>query len=145
MTKFAAYDDATIYAVADTAEMAIIEGRVNTNNPEAEFETAGISDALAAWIEENGWNGKYRSFDVRNFTAWLNGREMMTDYPAPTQMQLEALREWRRLFGRTWKASLRAEWESGRISSPELQALRNTHGPRWLAKFKLPPSPFAAQ
>jgi glycerol dehydrogenase-like iron-containing ADH family enzyme len=66
MTKFAAYDDATIYAVADTAEMAIIEGRVNTNNPDAEFETAGISDALAAWIEENGWNGKYRSFDVRN-------------------------------------------------------------------------------
>ena len=66
MTKFAAYDASSIYAVAETAEQAISKARDDARDDEAEFETARISDSLASWIEKNGWNGHTRSFDVRN-------------------------------------------------------------------------------
>ena len=34
--------------------------------PEAIFETAPIRDDLAAYIEENGWDGKRRTFGLDN-------------------------------------------------------------------------------
>lgn len=66
MTKFAAYDSVTIYATGDTAEAAVAAAREETREPEAEFDTAPIGDDLAAWIDENGWNGSHRSFAVRD-------------------------------------------------------------------------------
>ena len=64
MTKFAAYDGLSIYAVADTAEAAIAKARRDTMEPDAEFDTAPITDEFAAWIEDNGWDGIHRSFEV---------------------------------------------------------------------------------
>jgi hypothetical protein len=65
MTQFAAYDDLSIYAIASSPEQAIAKARTEAMDPTAQFETAMIDDVLAAWIEENGWNGKHRSFEVR--------------------------------------------------------------------------------
>jgi hypothetical protein len=64
--KFAAYDDASIYAVADTSDAAIAKAREDAREPTAQFSTAYISDDLAAWIDENGWHGPSRSFAVRD-------------------------------------------------------------------------------
>ncbi len=66
MTKFAAYDDLSIYAVADTGEVAIATARADTNEPDAMFKTAEISDELAVQIERDGWNGNRQSFEVRH-------------------------------------------------------------------------------
>ena len=66
MTKFAAYDANSIYAVADSPEAAIAKARDDARDDEAQFETARISDALAAWIDERGWNGHHDSFTVRH-------------------------------------------------------------------------------
>lgn len=66
MTRFAAYDDLAIYALGDSPEEAIQNARDDAREPEAEFSTALISDELAAWIEENGWDGKSRSFEIEN-------------------------------------------------------------------------------
>jgi hypothetical protein len=62
MTKFAAYDSASIYAISDTPESAIAKAREDAGDSTAEFETAPIGAELAAWIDENGWNGAHRSF-----------------------------------------------------------------------------------
>lgn len=64
MPKFAAYDDLSIYAVADTEEAAIAKAREDSGEPSAQFSTAPISDDLAAQIERDGWNGTLRSFSV---------------------------------------------------------------------------------
>ena len=64
MTKFAAYDDAGIYAIGGTADAAITKARFDAHDETAEFKTAPISDYLAAWIDENGWNGNRNSFDL---------------------------------------------------------------------------------
>jgi hypothetical protein len=56
-------------------------------------------------------------------------------YPALTAEQTKALTAFVVRSGRFWKVSLRHAWEAGTVG-PELQQLRNTHGPRWLAKFK---------
>lgn len=64
MTKFAAYDSLSIYAVADSAEAAIAKARDDARNDEAQFQTAEISDELAAEIERDGWDGNRRAFDV---------------------------------------------------------------------------------
>ena len=64
MTKFAAYD-LSIYAIGGTADEAIETARRDAREPEANFSTAEISAELAAWIDENGWDGMNRSFEVR--------------------------------------------------------------------------------
>jgi N-acetylglutamate synthase/N-acetylornithine aminotransferase len=69
MTKFAAHDDLSIYAVADTAEAAITKARDEARDLEAQFLTAQISDELAAQIERDGWDGMRQSFDVVN--GWI--------------------------------------------------------------------------
>jgi hypothetical protein len=66
MSKFAAYDNLSIYAVAETPEDAIERGRVNTMHRNAQFKTAPISDALANHIALEGWNGRYRTFEIRS-------------------------------------------------------------------------------
>jgi hypothetical protein len=59
-----------------------------------------------------------------------------------TQQQIWALQQFARVHGRTWKSALRARWERGNWLSDEyasdLQTLRNTHGPSWLARFRMP-------
>lgn len=64
MTKFAAYHDASIYAVGDTPETAIAKAIKDTREPEARFLTAPISDALAAQIDQDGWNGHRQAFEL---------------------------------------------------------------------------------
>jgi hypothetical protein len=58
-----------------------------------------------------------------------------------TIQQLEAIRSFALRNGRSWKASLRAAWETGNYEtsefSSELQQVRNSFGPRWLKSFKL--------
>jgi hypothetical protein len=51
---------------------------------------------------------------------------------------LAALRTYAAHRGRTWKAALLRAWEASNAGVPELQRLRNTHGPAWLARFRLP-------
>lgn len=69
MTKFAAYDDLSIYAVADSAEAAIAKARDDARDPEAQFRTARVSEELCAKIERDGWDGNRRAFDVRD--GWI--------------------------------------------------------------------------
>lgn len=61
---------------------------------------------------------------------------------APNPDQLAALASYARRHGRTWRASLRAAWESGRDErEPEgalLRQIRNQYGPAWLTRFQLP-------
>lgn len=64
--KHAAYDDLSIYAIADTAQGAIERARSDANDPGAAFMAAPISDAFAARIERDGWDGKSQSFEVVN-------------------------------------------------------------------------------
>jgi len=66
MTMYAAYDDFSIYAIANSRIDAVTKARINTRQLDAEFETAQISAELAAQIETDGWNGNHRSFIVRN-------------------------------------------------------------------------------
>lgn len=66
MAKFAAHDDISIYAVGNTPEDSIQNARDAANEPTAEFEASPISDALAAQIERDGWNGHRQSFAYRN-------------------------------------------------------------------------------
>lgn len=60
-----------------------------------------------------------------------------------SQEQVEALKEFAALKGRTWKSKLLDQWLTGRysgVTSDEavaLQQLRNTGGPQWLKSFKL--------
>jgi len=63
----------------------------------------------------------------------------------PNAEQLWALRTFAALNGRTWKSCLRHAWETGMYAehgaadySNLLQQVRNTFGPSWLVKFKLP-------
>ena len=63
--KFAAYDDMSIYAIGDTPAEAVATARADADDPGAQFSTAEISERFAAWIDENGWDGTRRSFDVR--------------------------------------------------------------------------------
>ncbi len=57
MTQFfAAYDDASIYAIGTSADEAIATARAETQDPDAPFQAARISTALAAYIETHGWD-----------------------------------------------------------------------------------------
>jgi hypothetical protein len=54
--------------------------------------------------------------------------------------QRQALLRFAQLHGRTWKDSLRAVWDRSDPRTDDeaiVYALRNTHGPRWLLRFKL--------
>jgi hypothetical protein len=62
MTKFAAYDKDAIFAVAPTREAALAAARREVRDDEARFDTAPISDALAAEIDKNGWDGHREAF-----------------------------------------------------------------------------------
>jgi hypothetical protein len=63
-------------------------------------------------------------------------------YPTITPEQHEALHAFAQQHGRTWKRHLCRLWE--KASAPRLlHALRNTHGPRWLMRYR--PWPDAAR
>ena len=59
----------------------------------------------------------------------------MTTYPPLTAVQVTMVSDFAFAHGRYWKASLRELWERG-SRRPELQELRNTHGPLWLKTFQ---------
>ncbi len=63
-------------------------------------------------------------------------------FPAITPEQHQALRAFAQQHGRTWKSHLRRLWMKA-SAPPILHALRNTHGPRWLMKYR--PWPDAAR
>lgn len=63
-THFAAYDDFSIYAVAETAEAAIAAAIKDAGDPDAMFVTAKIGAELAAQIERDGWDGNRQSFRI---------------------------------------------------------------------------------
>jgi hypothetical protein len=76
---------------------------------------------------------------------------MITKKTLPSAEVISALQAWARLHGRTWKAELRQAWETGNYRGfaayPYLQQVRNSCGPSWLTRFKLPaeaPAPAAA-
>ena len=59
-----------------------------------------------------------------------------------TVEQLAALQTFARENGRNWKSALRHSWETGdyctNADSASLQQIRNTFGPSWLVRFRLP-------
>jgi hypothetical protein len=57
--------------------------------------------------------------------------------PALTQAQIAVLQDFARANGRNWKSALRDLWMRA-AAGPTLHDLRNTHGPSWLANFRLP-------
>ena len=59
------------------------------------------------------------------------------DYPPLLLQQLDALRAYAGTHGGSWKERLRTEWIVA-SAEPLLHHLRNTHGPYWLERFKLP-------
>ena len=63
MTNFyAAYDASAIYALGTSPSDAIANARRDTREPDATFQTASVSSALAAQIEAHGWCGTSQSF-----------------------------------------------------------------------------------
>lgn len=63
-----------------------------------------------------------------------------------TNEQLYALREFANIEGRTWKSVLRQAWMNGDYGihgeiSNSLQQIRNSFGPSWLVRFRLPEEP----
>jgi hypothetical protein len=59
-----------------------------------------------------------------------------------TVEQHDALAEFARYNGRTWKAELRQAWMTGHYpaitkDTASLQQVRNSFGPTWLTRFKL--------
>ena len=64
MTKYAAYDEMSIYAVGHNPDHAIEIARTETREPEAIFLTAKITDAMAEQIERSGWDGMRQSFKL---------------------------------------------------------------------------------
>jgi hypothetical protein len=59
-----------------------------------------------------------------------------TTYAKLTTEQLDAIKEYAAIYGRTWKQSLRDDWMAARCIGA-VHALRNSHGPSWLNSFKL--------
>jgi hypothetical protein len=57
-----------------------------------------------------------------------------------TPEQLAAVAAFARLHGRRWKLHLRQQWEWAR-ATPILHGLRNSHGPAWLATYRLNATP----
>ena len=73
--------------------------------------------------------------DCRRFIT--NEHEEAEGSPPLTADQLARVAAFASAHGRCWKSTLRALWERG-TRDAELQHLRNTHGPAWLAGFRLP-------
>ena len=61
---YAAYDYLSICGLGPTPDEAIQDAREQSNDPGASFETANISDELAAQIDRDGWNGNQKSFAI---------------------------------------------------------------------------------
>lgn len=64
----------------------------------------------------------------------------MTDkgqFPKLTAEQEQAVVAFAQYAGRTWKQQLRDAWMRAAMPG-HLHALRNTHGPSWLATYRLP-------
>lgn len=82
-------------------------------------------------------NDEQRQWFVSQAIASLQNRNSL-DEPSPAQM--EALRAYAKAWGtRTWKSALLDDWStaSARVNgeiSAELQQVRNSFGPTWLAK-----------
>lgn len=58
-------------------------------------------------------------------------------FPPLTTEQESALRDFAKTHGRRWKAILSVCWMAA-TADPTLHHLRNTHGPTWLAGYRLP-------
>lgn len=58
--------------------------------------------------------------------------------PPLTDHQLRALQVFADRHGRRWKEQLRQAWMNAAPIGPTLHQLRNTHGPSWLDRFRLP-------
>ncbi|MCF1465014.1 hypothetical protein B7W85_22625 [Allorhizobium ampelinum] len=61
--------------------------------------------------------------------------------PRPlTAEELRALQEYAERHGRSWKRILNHVWmgEAPPDDGPVLRRLRNTHGPTWLDRYRLP-------
>jgi len=59
----------------------------------------------------------------------------------PTQIEIAALRAFAAAHGRNWKSELVCTyWYNARVWNGlhVLHAIRNTFGPKWLYRFKLP-------
>lgn len=76
-------------------------------------------------------------------------RENLQSLPPLNSEEVEALTSFARHHGRKWKQALRdIYWYNARLwTGPDgtnsrigsiLHGLRNSHGPSWLAEFKLP-------
>lgn len=62
----------------------------------------------------------------------------MPKSPTPqTSEQIEALKAYAREHGRYWKSALQDDWLSANCQGP-LRELRNTLGPSWLVRYRLP-------
>lgn len=57
--------------------------------------------------------------------------------PPLTCEQEEALQHFAKAHGRTWKHVLWVQWMQA-SAAPLLHALRNSHGPNWLATYRIP-------
>jgi hypothetical protein len=53
-----------------------------------------------------------------------------------TREQEGALKRFAKAHGRTWKHVLWAQWMQA-SAEPVLHALRNSHGPNWLATYRI--------
>jgi hypothetical protein len=62
--KYAAYDDSSIYAIGNTPEETESRACQDTDDPQATFKIAPISDTLAQRIAEYGWNPHRQSFEL---------------------------------------------------------------------------------
>ena len=60
--------------------------------------------------------------------------------PPHTDRQVNALRDYAVRHGRSWKRILNDAWmgEAPHDDGPILRRLRNTHGPTWLDRYRLP-------
>ena len=60
----------------------------------------------------------------------------------PTTEQMEALKRFAEVHGRTWKSQLNDMWMiaaySGNPDAHLLQQVRNQFGPSWLVRFRFP-------
>jgi hypothetical protein len=64
-----------------------------------------------------------------------------------TDVELAAMWAWRKVYGRRWRTALWSAWQrheymgvADRHVQP-LAYLRNSRGPNWLARFKMPVRP----
>lgn len=64
--KYVAFDTDAIYAVADSPQAAVAKAREEVRDREAQFDTAPVSDILAAQIERDGWDAGRQWFDIND-------------------------------------------------------------------------------